>query len=48
LKIEFSPRRLGVREDKVMAGGTPANPAALEGECEETRIEEGVLLGRAA
>src|SRR5450759_5282125 len=29
LRIGFSPRRLGVGGNKVMAGGTPANPAAL-------------------
>ncbi len=29
LTISFSTRRLGVGENKVMAGGTPANPAAL-------------------
>ncbi len=28
-RIGFSSRRLGVDADKVMAGGTPANPAAL-------------------
>jgi hypothetical protein len=29
-KKEFSSPRLRVKVDKVMAGGTPANPAALE------------------
>jgi hypothetical protein len=27
--LDFSPLRLGVEENKVMAGGTPANPATL-------------------
>ena len=30
LRIDFSTPRLGVASNKVMAGGTPANPAALE------------------
>jgi hypothetical protein len=30
LRIGFSMRRTGVEEDKVMAGGTPANPAQPE------------------
>jgi hypothetical protein len=30
LRICFPMRRLGGYEDKVMAGGTPANPAKLE------------------
>ena|ERR1700674_802221 len=29
----FSTPRLGVRRNKVMAGGTPANPATLFGFC---------------
>ena len=29
LTNQFSMQRLGVVKDKVMAGGTPANPAAL-------------------
>jgi hypothetical protein len=30
LRIDSSSRRIGVAENKVMAGGTPANPAAME------------------
>jgi hypothetical protein len=41
LRIGFSPRRFGVRGNKVMAGGTPANPAAL------VSVDLGRLLGGA-
>jgi hypothetical protein len=38
--MSFSWQRLAVEMDKVMAGGTPANPAELEGDY------PGILSGR--
>jgi hypothetical protein len=37
--LDFSTRRVGVGRDKVMAGGTPANPATLASHdaCENPR-----------